>query len=102
MLNHIHLIATSSDMAGLLRDFKRFIPVKFKGNLEITEPSVLKLFLDENGKYRFWKDTNAAKKIEPPSFYRQMLNYIHENPVRKGYWRVLGTGYGQWRTPIRS
>jgi len=46
MLNHIHLIATSPDMAEFLRDFKRFTTAKFKTNLETTEPSVLKLFVD--------------------------------------------------------
>ena len=85
MLNHIHLIATSSDMAGFLRDFKRFTSVKFKQNIEATEPNVLQLFVDEEGKYRFWMETNAPKKIENMDFYRQKLNYIHENPVRKGY-----------------
>ncbi len=85
MLNHIHLIATSPDMAGFLRDFKRFTSVKFKANLETTEPSVLSLFVDDKGNYQFWMDTNAPKKTENPEFYRQKLNYIHENPVRKGY-----------------
>jgi REP element-mobilizing transposase RayT len=28
---------------------------------------------------------NAPKSIENPAFYLQKLNYIHENPVRKGY-----------------
>ena len=72
-------------MAGFLRDFKRFTSVQVKKNLETTEPNVLKLFLNEDGKYRFWMDTNAPKKIENPDFYLQKLNYIHENPVRKGY-----------------
>ena len=85
MLNHIHLIVTSPDMAGFLRDFKRFTTAKFKANLETTEPSVLKLFIDAQGSYRFWMETNAPKKIENPAFYLQKLNYIHENPVRKGY-----------------
>ncbi|MEQ1544888.1 hypothetical protein, partial [Methyloglobulus sp.] len=85
MLNHIHLIATSPDMAGFLRDFKRFTSAKFKANLEATEPSVLKLFVDAKESYQFWMVTNAPKKIENPAFYRQKLNYIHENPVRKGY-----------------
>jgi len=64
MLNHIHLIVTSPDMAGFLRDFKRFTTAKFKANLETTEPSVLKLFIDAQGSYRFWMETNAPKKIE--------------------------------------
>jgi len=37
------------------------------------------------GSYQFWMATNAPKKIENPAFYRQKLNYIHENPVRKSY-----------------
>ncbi|WP_027158035.1 REP-associated tyrosine transposase [Methylobacter luteus] len=85
MLNHIHLIATSPDMAGFLRDFKRFTSGQFRRNLETTEPNVLKLFVDAQGSYRFWMETNAPKKIENPTFYLQKLNYIHENPVRKGY-----------------
>ena len=85
MLNHIHLIATSPDMAGFLRDFKRFTSVKFKENLETTEPRVLRLFVDDKGKYQFWQNTNSPKKIENPTFYRQKLNYIHQNPIRKGY-----------------
>lgn len=85
MLNHIHLIATLSDMAGFLRDFKRFTSVKFKQNIETTEPSVLQLFVDAAGKYQFWQTTNSPKKIENPCFYRYKLNYIHQNPVRKRY-----------------
>jgi REP element-mobilizing transposase RayT len=94
MLNHIHLITTSPDMAGFLRDFKRFTSVKFKSNLEATEPRVLQLFEDKTGKYQFWQNTNAPKKIESPGFYRQKLNYIHENPVRKGY--VLDPAHWLW------
>ena len=94
MLNHIHLVATSPDMAGFLRDFKRFTSVKFKQNLETTEPRVLQLFVDDKGKYQFWQNTNAPKKIENPKFYRQKLNYIHQNPVRKGY--VLDPEHWIW------
>jgi REP element-mobilizing transposase RayT len=94
MLNHIHLIVTSEDMAGFLRDFKRFTSVKLKENLEATEPRVLQLFVDEKGKYQFWQNTNAPKKIENPKFYRQKLNYIHQNPVRKDY--VLDPEHWVW------
>ncbi len=85
MLNHLHLIVTSPDMAGFLPDFKKFTSKKFKENLEANEPTVLTLFVDEKGQYRFWMDGNAPKKIENYGFYLQKLNYIHENPVRKGY-----------------
>lgn len=85
MLNHIHLIVTSPDVAGFLRDFKRFTAKQLKENIEQHEPKVLTLFVDDAGNYHFWRDSNAPKKIENPSFYLQKLNYLHENPVRKGY-----------------
>ncbi|MDD1631605.1 MAG: hypothetical protein LUQ29_06140 [Methylococcaceae bacterium] len=85
MLNPVHLMVTSPDMAGFLRDFKRFTTPKFKANLETMEPSALKLFIDAQGSYRFWMETNALKKFENPAFYLQKFNYIHENPLRKGY-----------------
>jgi putative transposase len=85
MLNRIHLIATSPSMASFLWDCKWFTSVKFRSNLETTEPSVLQLFVDDEGKYRFWMDTNAPKKIENPDFNLQKLNYVHESPVRKDY-----------------
>lgn len=52
MLNHIHLIATSPGMAGFLRDFKRFTSVKLKSNLETTEPSGLRLFVDDTEHFK--------------------------------------------------
>ena len=85
MLNHIHLIVTSPDVAGFLRDFKRYTSVQFRNNLEVNEPNVLSLFINQNGQYQFWQPTNAPKKIENPAFYLQKLNYIHQNPVRKNY-----------------
>ncbi len=63
MLNPIHLIVTSPDMTEFLRDFKRFTTAKFKSNLETTEPSVLKLFVDAQGSYRFWSSANPASPL---------------------------------------
>lgn len=94
MLNHLHLIVTSPDVAGFLRDFKRFTSKQLKQNIETHEPRILSLFIDEAGQYQFWQNTNAPKKIENPAFYRQKLNYIHENPVRKNY--VEKPEYWQW------
>lgn len=84
MLNHLHLIVTSPDMAGFIRDFKKFTSKRIKQNLETHEPTVLSLFVDDQGQYQFWMHGNSPKKIENPGFYRQKLNYIQQNPVRKG------------------
>ena len=85
MLNHLHLIVTSPDVSGFIRDFKKFTSKKFKENLQNNEPTVLPLFLNEAEQYSFWMESNAPKKIESTGFYLQKLKYIHENPVKKGY-----------------
>jgi putative transposase len=84
MLNHLHLIIRSPDAAGFLRDFKKFTSKKLIENIAKFEPQVLELFKTENG-YRFWKEDNQPKIIESEKFLLQKVNYIHNNPVVKGY-----------------
>jgi putative transposase len=85
MLNHIHLIVSSPDMTGFIRDFKRHTSRELHKNISQTEPNILQLFLDENGKYKFWSKTNMPKLIETEKFLYQKMEYIHANPVRKSY-----------------
>jgi REP element-mobilizing transposase RayT len=35
--------------------------------------------------YRIWRPGNWPVLIETEDFFQQKLNYIHENPVLKGY-----------------
>jgi REP element-mobilizing transposase RayT len=85
MLNHIHVIISSPDVAGFIRDFKRFTSREFHKNLAEKEPSVLEIFKDENDKYRFWKKTNMPILLETEKVYQQKAQYIEFNPVRKLY-----------------
>jgi putative transposase len=85
MLNHLHLIATSPDMIGFVRDFKCHVSREIKKNIIATEPTILKLFSIGDEQYEFWEKTNMPKLIETPHFLEQKMNYIHENPVRKQY-----------------
>ncbi len=85
MLNHLHLIATSPDMIGFVRDFKYHVSREMQKNIIATEPSVLKLFFIRNGKYEFWEKTNMPQLVETIPFLELKINYIHENPVRKQY-----------------
>ena len=86
MLNHIHLIAKSNDMIGLVRDFKTFTSKELKKNILETEPNILKLF-EENERYQFWQKTNMPELLINEGFYIEKANYIEQNPVRKGYVR---------------
>lgn len=85
MLNHLHLIASSPDMIGFVRDFKKFTSKEIQKNIIATEPTVLKLFRVSDNKYEFWSKTNMPKIIETEEYLLQKINYILTNPVRKQY-----------------
>jgi putative transposase len=95
MLNHIHMIIQSDDVAGFLRDFKKHTSRKLKENLKQTEPEVLKLFINkETGKYSFWQMSNKPVLLESEKFFLQKMKYIYNNPVKKGY--VERPEYWKW------
>ncbi len=71
MLNHLHMIVQSDDVAGFLRDFKRFTAMKIRDSLSEHEPEILKLFLDDDEHYQFWKPDNQPKTIETEAFFNQ-------------------------------
>ncbi len=85
MLNHIHLIISSPDVSGFIRDFKKFTSKELRKNIEKTEPNVLSLFLEEEGMFSVWEKTNIPKIVETEKFFSQKLEYIHQNPVQKEY-----------------
>ena len=93
MLNHLHLIIRSPDAAGFLRDFKKFTSKQLIKNIETSEPHVLELFKTENG-YKLWKEDNQPKILESEKFALQKINYIHNNPVVKGY--VTNPTHWKW------
>jgi putative transposase len=94
MLNHAHMVIRSPDVSGFLRDFKRHTSTKLKENIEKTEPNVIDLFIDEDENYKFWKPDNKPKLIEEENFALQKINYIHNNPVVKGY--VTSPEHWKW------
>jgi hypothetical protein len=60
----------------LIGDFKKFTSKQLKSNIEQTEPSMLSLFLDNEGHYQFWMNTNAPKKID-----RKWAIFTSENGI---------------------
>lgn len=85
MLNHIHFIASASNLSQVLCDFKKFTSREIMKNIAATEPNVLSLFPQKNGKTKFWQETNFPQQIYSEKFLRQKQEYIHNNPVRKQY-----------------
>jgi putative transposase len=93
MLNHLHMVVRSPDVIGFLRDFKKFTSKRLIENITENEPNILPLFKGEKS-CELWKYDNQPKLIESEKFFVQKVNYIHDNPVRKGY--VERPEYWKW------
>ncbi len=39
----------------------------------------------QNGSTSFWQDGNHPEEIRTREFFKQKLDYIHNNPVRAGW-----------------
>ncbi len=85
MLNHIHFIAQCDDMIAFIRDFKKFTTGIFKDNLKITEPSLVKRFLNDNRNFTLWEKTNMPIPLYTQKYFIEKHTYILNNPVKRGY-----------------
>jgi len=53
----------------------------------------------DDRKRRFWQPTRHPEQIETEAFWQRKLDYLHENPCRKGlvaqaaHWRFSSAGY---------
>jgi REP element-mobilizing transposase RayT len=94
MPNHVHSIlsARESNLSDILRDYKRFTSKKISSLLETDEKNkLIKYFVatartDGKGNdYKIWQSGSHPIAINSQKFFRQKLDYIHQNPVRKGF-----------------
>ncbi len=85
MLNHIHLIVQSPDVAGFVRDFKKYTACMLFKNIQKNEPNIVALFMTDNGKFSIWQKTNMPLYLESDTMFGQKWDYIEGNPVCKKY-----------------
>ncbi len=92
MENHFHLIASSSDFSGEMRKFKSFTARSIIDHVERYGPKFFleqfRLFkkYDKIGQtYQMWQEGFHPKMIFNYKMMTQKLDYIHYNPVRRGY-----------------
>ncbi len=92
MENHLHLIASSEDLAGEVAKFKSFTARSIIDHLlEIKAVTILKnlAFYKAPHKtdrdYQFWQEGSHPQMIQNEPMMRQKIEYIHNNPIRRGY-----------------
>src|SRR4030042_2469556 len=92
MKNHLHLIASAGNLSKEIHDFKSFTARSIIDLLEEKKLSSLlvqfRIFKKEHKihqKYQFWEEGSHPEMILSMEMLNQKLDYIHYNPVRRGY-----------------
>ena len=91
MENHLHLIESSQDLSKEIGDFKSFTARKIVDLYKKHQPQLLlklsnakKPFKNDRD-YQVWQEGLHAQQILSEGMMRQKIEYIHYNPVRRGY-----------------
>jgi len=101
MINHVHMLVSSDDMIGFVRDFKKYTTKMILQNIEQFEPNlIIGLFTEEDGSHKIWQEGNMPEKIESEKFFLQKLKYIVNNPVKRYY--VSNPEYWYWSSANRE
>ena len=92
MKDHIHFIASSDHLSKEVGDFKSFTAKTIINHLKIRESETIlkrlaegKLSFKTDRTYQLWQEGSHPQQIQTRDMMKQKVEYIHFNPVRKGY-----------------
>ena len=90
--NHFHLVASSSDISKSMQKFKSFTT---KEILQLLQTKGVKTILEQlafykkahktTTQYQLWQEGIQPKLIENEEMMINKIEYIHNNPVKRGY-----------------
>jgi REP element-mobilizing transposase RayT len=90
--NHLHLIASAEDLGKEIGDFKSFTARQIIDFLEerrvhflLQQLEFFKAKHKVDRKYQLWQEGSHPELIQDEEMMRQKLEYIHNNPVKRGY-----------------
>jgi hypothetical protein len=90
--NHLHFIASAGDHSKDVGDFMTFTAraildaLMCRGERDLlAEFHARKLAHRTDRRFQFWQEGSHPKEISTEVMLRQKLQYIHDNPVRRGY-----------------
>jgi putative transposase len=92
MENHLHLIASSDHLSREVANFKSFTARKsidwYIANHNqwiLDQLACHKLPHKQDRDYQFWQEGSHPQRIMDARMMGQKIEYIHQNPVRRGY-----------------
>jgi len=90
--NHLHFVAQAPRLDKCLNNFKSFTAARIIGLLEahraeqlLTRLRLAKRTHKHDREYQFWQEGSHAEMIFSEPVMREKLEYIHQNPVKRGY-----------------
>ena len=93
MGHHIHLIVSqSSDISKTIQNFKKFTAKEIISFYKSTNKNdILELFkllkksYKKKSTYQIWQEGSHPKLISSIRMLQQKINYVHFNPVKRGF-----------------
>ena len=89
MEDHLHLIASSDHLSEEIGDVKSFTARRITDSLKERNAQhilgQLALRHKKDRSYQVWQEGSHPQLIQSEDMMRQKLEYIHHNPVRRGY-----------------
>ena len=90
--NHLHLVVSSDDLSKSIKKFKSYTAKKL---IQLLQKQNVKTILDQltfykkahkkDTTYQVWQEGMQPKLIQDENTMIQKINYIHNNPVKRGY-----------------
>ena len=107
MPTHMHAILFDADLDDKrfvhnLADFRKYTGRQLADHCSTHLPvfdQVLRAAAGQDRKRRFWQETRHPEAIYSQGFWQQKLDYLHDNPRRKGlvrlpeHWRFSSAAY---------
>ncbi len=90
--NHLHLVAQSDDIGRSIARFKSYTAKQLiawlsehKVKMILEQLAFYKKAHKDDRAYQFWEEGVHPECIESEVMLRQKVDYIHRNPVERGY-----------------
>jgi putative transposase len=92
MENHLHFVASADDLSKRLKELKSYTAREIVVRLRQRGATC---FLDQleghkaphkaESQYQVWQEGSHPQLLQGDAMMRQKIEYIHNNPVRRGY-----------------
>ena len=106
MENHLHLIVSGSQLSEVMKSFKSYTSRELIENMKmknwtwmLNQFAYFKKRYKTESSYQIWQEGYHPQMIGDEKMLMQKIEYIHANPVRRGYvekpeyWKYSSAGY---------